>query len=670
MKKIKPIEKIISLFDKSSAEKLPKNIPLMLRSRVQEYPDLTLQVVKNEIGEFEYYSYKRVYNWVVELACSLRKLGVQRGDLVGIMGDNRREWMITDEAILSLGAADVPRGSDSTGTEMVFILNYVNCRICFFENERQLNKVLDCEDAVPALKKVVLFDSADDETIQKAAAKGITVYKYIDLEDTGRRAAKEERDAVEAEMDKTESSELATIIFTSGTTGMPKGVMLTHDNYIAQCEVVRLALPNTKVGDIWLSVLPVWHSFERVFQYFIIALRAGIAYSKPAAAVLLGDMSKIRPQWMCGVPRLWESLAHGIYRKMKKENSVTRFSFSVAISVGKSFSWAHDHVFGLVCRYNNGTRFFDFLYGIIPFILLAPLDGIARLVVFRKVRAVLGGRMVAAISGGGALQNDVDAFYHAIGFKLLEGYGITEAGPVLSVRNPLKPRSGCVGIVFPSAEIKVVAQNEDGTAGSKVLPPGKKGIVFARGRQIMKGYYNRPDLTAKAVTVDGWLDTGDIGMLTQDNEIKITGRAKDTIVLLGGENIEPAVIEAALVNSPYIERVMVVGQDKKYIGALIVPAKEALIEWANESRIMYSTWESLIVSNEVKLLIREEIEDRVSDKTGFRTCERVSRFIILPESFQQGVEINAKGEMMRFKILKLYDRQIKKLFPPENTAVE
>jgi long-chain acyl-CoA synthetase len=670
MKKIKTIEKIISLFDRSKAEKLPENIPLMLRSRAQAYPDYTLQVVKNEIGEYEYHSYRRVYNRVVEMACALKKTGIRRGQLVGFMSDNRREWMILDEGLLALGAADVPRGCDSTGTEMAFILNYVQCEVCIFENQRQLLKIINCEEKVPALRTAVLIDSPDEDTEKTAAAAGIKIIKFVDLEDMGRHAADSERKAVEAEMDRTKGSEPATIIFTSGTTGTPKGVVLTHDNYIAQCEVVKLALPNTKDGDIWLSVLPVWHSFERAFQYFIIALKAGIAYSKPAAAALLGDMQKVHPTWMCGVPRLWESLAHGIFRQMKKENSVTRFSFNLAIQIGKRFSWAHDHVYGLVCRYNNGTRFWDFLWGIIPFILYAPLYGICKLVVFKKVKAVLGGHMVAAISGGGALQSDVDAFYHAIGFNLLEGYGITEAGPVLSVRNPLKPRTGCVGVVYPAAEVKIVALHEDGTIGTEPLAPGKKGIIMAHGRQIMKGYYSRPDLTGQVIDKDGWLNTGDIGMLTQDNEIKITGRAKDTIVLLGGENIEPAVIEAALLDSPYIERVMIVGQDKKYIAALIVPAKEAVTEWADSSRVMYSSWESLLEANEIQIMFREEIERRVSEKTGFRTCERISRFVLLPESFEQGKEINAKGEMMRFKITKIYDKQIKKLFSQDNTAIQ
>lgn len=665
MAKIPAVEKIKSFFDGPAVEKLPENIPLLFRSRALSCPDTTLQIAKNEVGEYEYYSYKRVYNRTVEMACALKRAGVQRGSLIGFIADNRREWLILDTAVLSLGAADIPRGCDSTGTELAFILNFVNCSICIFENQRQFRKILECGEKVPSLKTVIFIDSPDDSAKEDAERLGITVYKYVDLEDAGRYASASERKSVEDEMDRTGRNEIATIIFTSGTTGTPKGVMLTHDNYLAQCEVVKSALPNTKDGDIWLSVLPVWHSFERAFQYFIITLKSGIAYSKPAASVMLSDMKNIHPSWMCGVPRLWDSLAHGIFKQIKKENKASRFSFAAAIHIGKIFTGSRDRVFGLVCRYRKGTRLFDFLYGIIPFILSAPLYGICELVIYRKIRAFLGGRMTAAISGGGALQNDVESFYHAVGFNLIEGYGMTEAAPILSVRNPLKPRSGCVGVVFPSAEVKVVAVNENGTPGTDPLPPGKKGIIMARGRQIMKGYYNRPDLTAQVIDRDGWLTTGDIGMMTFDNEIKITGRAKDTIVLLGGENVEPAVIEAALGTSPYIERAMIVGQDKKYIAALIVPLQDAVIEWADSSRVMYSSWESLLESNEIQMMFREETERLVNEKTGFRTCERISRFVLLPESFVPGREINTKGEMMRDKIRRLYDKQIRMLFVRE-----
>ncbi|QTQ14137.1 long-chain fatty acid--CoA ligase [Treponema parvum] len=641
---------------------LGKNVPLMLRSRMQECPDVVLQYVKNDDKKYDTYTYRRVYTRVVELAAVLKKFGIKRGDRVGLISDNRREWLVTDLALLSLGAADVPRGCDSMGSEIRFILSYVECAVCFFENARQLQKVLEKIEEVPLLKDAVLFDSADAEIKSLAEEKGIRVHKFIDLEDEGRKSTEDERKSVEEEMDKTSPDEIATIIFTSGTTGNPKGVMLSHDSYIAQCEVIHEALPFLKQGDIWLSILPVWHSFERAVNYLIIALKNGMIYSRPAASVMLADMEALHPNTMCGVPRLWESVAQGFFSAMKKKGGITLALFDTAVSVGKVYNWAKDRVFGLICRYRKTMRLVDTVVCIVPFLLLAPINALFDLIIFKKIRAKFGGNMHYAISGGGSLQPDTDAFYHAINFKLLEGYGITEAGPILSVRRPYKPRSGCVGQVYASAQVKIVAMEDGKILSQEPLPPGKTGLVLAKGRQIMKGYYKNPELTEKTIDKDGWLNTGDIGMMTYDNEIKIIGRAKDTIVLLGGENIEPLPIEQAACTSSYIETVVLEGQDQKYIAALVVPSKDAVIAYAEENRIVFETYEALLESNEIQSLIRGELDKRICAEEGFRPCEYIYKFVLLPESFEQGKEINAKMEVMRHKVVKIYEKQIKSLF--------
>ena len=641
---------------------VPKTLPLLLRSRVVSIPDVTLQAAKNSSGNFEYYSYKQVYEKVIEFAWALKQFGIKRGDHVALISDNRREWLVTDLALLSLGAADVPRGCDSMGSEIRFIISYAECKVGFFETDRQLCKVLEKREEVPCLEKVIVFDSVTEETRLAAEKEGIKVFSYAELELQGSRATEAERADIELEMDKTRPDELATIIFTSGTTGVPKGVMLTHDNFIAQVEVVRSVLSTTETGELWLSVLPVWHSFERVFQYLVMGLNSGLAYSKPVAAVMLADMATIRPQGMCGVPRLWESLAQGVYRTMRKTGGATYKIFQFFVGVGKRYAWAKNHVKGLVCQLKRRSRFLDALVGLVPLVVLFPLYSLGNLLVYRKIRSKLGGRMTNAVSGGGALQPETDAFYQAIGFNLLEGYGITEAAPVLAVRWPTKPRSGCVGQVYPCAEIKIVAEEHGKIICDQPLGPGKKGLVLARGRQIMKGYYKRPDLTEQAVDKDGWLNTGDLGMLSYDGEIKITGRAKDTIVLLGGENIEPQVIESALCGSPYIESSVVLGQDKKYLGALIVPSKEAVTAFAQEQGLPAASYKDLLNTQPVLALLRGEIDSRINAGEGFRVCERIYKFVLLPESFSVGRELSGKQEMMRHKIVEIYKKQIETLF--------
>ena len=654
------IKKIFTenVFDKS----LGRTLPVLLREKTKKVPNLTLQAVKNKSGIFVRYSYSQVYQHVVEMAHSLKKLGIKKGDHVGLMSDNRREWFISDYALLSLGAVDVPRGCDSMGIEIRFILNFTECKISFFENGRQLEKVLEKIEEVPLLKKAILFDYPDESVIEKAKALGIEVINYHFLESSGVEITKEEWLEIEKGMDEIEPDDTATIIFTSGTTGVPKGVQLTHDNFIAQCEVAHHCLALMQKGDIWLTVLPIWHSFERAFCYMVVAMEGGFAYSKPIASVMLSDMALIQPQWMNAVPRLWESVAQGLFREIKKQNGIRQWEFNTAVCVGKQFYRAKELVFGLKCRYHWYPRFLDTLLGLIPYILLWLPNFAAEKLVFKKLRSKFGGKMRAAISGGGALQPSTESFYHAIGFRLMEGYGMTETAPVLSVCNSKKPRSNNVGQIFPSNEVKIVKEKNGQPVSMQALKPGKRGLVMVKGRQVMKGYYKRDDLTQKIIDKDGWLNTGDLGMISCDKELKIVGRAKDTIVLLGGENIEPGVIENAVNASPFVERTVVVGQDQKFVGALICPNQANVIAYAEENSILYDNYENLLETNEIQNLFKTEIDMRVNAKTGFRTCERIFKFTLLKQSFQTGREINMKMELMRHQIAEIYRKEIKKIF--------
>ncbi len=646
---------------KHADKTLPGNLALLIRSRAKECPDVVAQASKDADGKFVNYTYKKVYDEVLTFALALQSIGIKKGAHVGLISDNRKEWLITDLAILSLAAADVPRGTDSTGTEIRYILSFSECTHSIFENMTQFEKVLEKIKEVPKLKSAIIYDGWTEENAKKAKKAGIELFSYEQLMKKGLEINPEKKKDIEKIADGIKGEDLATIIFTSGTTGVPKGVMLSHRNYLSQCEVISGVL-TSKAGDMWLSVLPVWHSFERFIQYSTITFRSGIAYSKPVASVMLADMAVIRPEWMCGVPRLWEALAQGVYRAMKKDGGIKLKLFNFFVGVGKKHAVAKEHVLGHVCRFTKRSRLLDFLKGIIPLILLTPLDALGNKLIYSKIRARLGGRMVAAISGGGALQPNTDLFYRAIKFKLLEGYGITEAAPVLSVRDVNTPRPGCVGVVYPSSAIKVVAEKEGKIVDGIGLPPGQKGLILAKGEQIMMGYYKRDDLTKEVIDKDGWLNTGDLGMLTFDNEISITGRAKDTIVLLGGENIEPASIESALVISEYIETPVVLGQDQKYLAALIVPAKDNIESYAKEHNIAYTSYEKLLESKEIIALIRSELDSRIIEEEGFRPYERISKFALLSESFQVSKELSAKQEMMRHKIVEIYKDKIVPMF--------
>ena len=256
----------------------------------------------------------------------------------------------------------------------------------------------------------------------------------------------------------------------------------------------------------------------------------------------------------------------------------------------------------------------------------------------------------------------MDNFYRAIGLNLLEGYGMSETAPVVSFRDYRHPRPGVVGVVFPTFELRIVEEEHGVIKSMNHIGPGKQGLIVVRSPQVMKGYYKRPDLTEKVLDKDGWLNTGDLGIMTHDNEIKITGRAKDTIVLLDGENIEPSVIEGALLGSDFIESVMVVGQDKKYLGALIVPNKDALLSYAAENGIASDDYESLLKEEKIHSLFEKIIGEIITSANGFRLCEKIYKFTLIPKSFEAGVELSAKLEMMRYKISEIYKNGINSLF--------
>lgn len=564
-------------------------------------------------------------------------------------------------ALLSLGAIDVPRGTDSMSSEIRFIIEFAECKYGIFANIRQLKKVLENLSSVPLFKTAILFDSPSKQEHDTVTAQGITLFSFTEIMTQGKKIGLQNAFLIEQEMEQTETHAVATIIFTSGTTGVPKGVMLTHRNYIAQLEVVHHVL-TVKEGDMWLSVLPVWHSFERVMQYIALTLKSGIAYSKPIASVMMPDFLSIRPQWMCAVPRLWESLAQGIYRTMRKKGGLSLSVFLFFIAIGKRYTWAKEYITGKVPRFRRRLRIIDFLLGIIPAIILFPLYMLGEILVYKKIREQLGGQITAVISGGGALQDETDAFYRAINLKLLEGYGITEAGPILSVRDCKNPRPNCVGVIYPSSSIKIVKEENGIALNDTPLKPGKQGLIYARGEQIMKGYYKQAELTKATIDSYGWLNTGDLGMLTYDNEIKITGRAKDTIVLSGGENIEPLVIENALCGSKYIETAMVVGQDKRYLAALIIPLQSEITTFAHINHIKYIHYSELLEDDIIQELMSEEIKKRVNSTTGFRLCERIVRFTLLPKSFTIGKELSAKQELVRHKINAIYSTEIEQLF--------
>ena len=629
---------------------MEKTIPKLMRQTADKYPAMAAQMQKDANNEYQTTSFDQLYRQVKQLAAGLMKYGVKRGDRVGLIADNRQEWLVTDLAIISLGASDVPRGCDSNADEISYILSFSQCKVCVLENAQQLEKVMEKKKELPDLKDIIILDP--DFDLKSSAFGRFSIHKYQDVLAKGEST---DLSLIDEEIDKGDKDDVVTLIYTSGTTGTPKGVMLTHENFLHQVEWAP-GLIDVSTGDRWLSVLPVWHSFERIMQYVALGTGSALCYSKPVGSILLEDMQKIKPTWMASVPRIWESVRDSVYRKVNQTRGVKKALFHFFVTVGSMWQTCANLVKGLVPRYHKRIRLLDAVIGIVPYILLWPLKSLGSVLVFKAIKQKLGGKFIAGISGGGGLPAHVDAFFQAAGIVLLEGYGLTESAPVLTLRHRDHPVPGTIGPALPGTELKIIG--EDG----EILGPNQAGVLYARGPQIMKGYYRREELTREVLDKDGWLNTGDLAIKTFDDEYAIVGREKDTIVLLGGENVEPAPIEEKLKLSPYISSSVVVGQDRKYLGALIQLDEENVKSWARENSIVHTSDSELYTSQEVHNLISEEISSIVSMKKGFKIFEQILRFTVSPKPFEPGRELSAKQEIKRHVIAELYAKEIESLY--------
>lgn len=623
-----------------------------LRRNVAEHPDWKMLLCKNRQGEFEPVTFGEFYTEVKALAAALNKRGFKRGDHAGIISDNRKEWLMSDIALLGLGGIDVPRGSDATGFEVGYILEHGDCTICFAENRKQAEKILAQKDKIGKLQTLILYDDAEREKV--AAPAGMEILGFKQLLEEGRPLRDKDPAFFDSEVSRGSQDDLASLLYTSGTTGNPKGVMLTHRSFMFQIDRVQDHL-HLGEQEIFLTVLPIWHSFERAVNYIAVLHRMTLAYSKPIGAIMLPDMAALKPHWMTSVPRIWESVRAGILRNIKKSKKGVQDLFYFFLSVGEIQTYLLDMFRGNIPQFSKRMRGVDIVLSLPGLALFTPLKKLGDILVFRKIRLKLGGRFVAGVSGGGALPPYVDKFFKAVGITVLEGYGLTETGPILSVRKRFKPVPSTVGPLLKDIEYRVIGK--DGS----LKDIGYKGELHVKSPQIMEGYYKDPEKTAE-VLKEGWLNTGDLAVFTHSGDFAILGRSKETIVLRGGENIEPVPIEEKLNQSEHIEQAMVVGQDEKFLGALIYPNLDAIEQVAMEQKIEYFEREDLLTNPHIKEFLHEEIQGLISNKNGFKNHEHIYRFHLLMKPFEVGQELTTTLKIRRNVVTKLYRHEIKELF--------
>lgn len=629
------------------------NLASLIWEAGERWGDLPAFSSRRPDGTFYSVSYRAWRDRSLALATALIELGVGACDHVAILSDNCFEWILADAAVQFCGAADVPRASDVTAEEIAYILGHADVGVAFVENEAVLAKVESVRARLPGLRHLIVM--AGDADI--AYTGNLHRLRDLEIAGEGLRVGGDRR--AEERIAGVNPEDLYTIIYTSGTTGVPKGVRLSHGSIISQVRNLPFALgPEDRA----LSILPVWHIYERVFE--MLSVSSGLHTYYTTLRHLGEDLKAARPTIMASAPRLWEGLHRRILSTVEKAPLIRRALFHAARISSHAVRRAEDFLSGRKVDLTGRSLPVSLALGafhaaawlvfILPFLLLDAL-------VLRKLRAVVGGCFRGTISGGGALPPHVDEFFNDIGIPVLEGYGLTESGTVLAVRTWDRLVIGTVGPAFPGTKIRIV----DPVTGAILYPDptrrdrgrGRRGEIHAKGPQMMSGYHKDPEKTPQVLR-DGWLSTGDLGLVTFNDCIKIVGRCKETIVLLGGENVEPLPIESKLLESPLIDQCMVVGQDQKQLGVLVVPSVGGFATAGIEA----PDPAELASRPEVREKIQKEIRRLVSGETGFKPFERIAALELLEKPFEVGDELTMTFKLKRHVIAEKYAAKIAEMF--------
>ena len=578
---------------------------------------------KKNNDNFESLSWGEVELSVKSVAKSLIDLGILKGDRVIILSENRPEWQIADLAIISIGAITVPVYTTSTTADYSHIINHSGAR-CMIISSHEL-----CLKALPAIES-----STDCKNVIKINDDSQSYNNPVNIMQWSNLVEKNSDDAwknienedykhydFDNEIKSIQRKDTACIIYTSGTGGNPKGVMLSHGAMLSNCTGAQILLKNLLEGmdEIkFLSWLPLSHSYEHTLQFLEMGQGAQIYYAESIDKLLV-NMAEAAPHFMTAVPRFYDSLHTRISQGLKNQSKLSQRFFAITLNLGKKKYFGEQMSFSE--RFMNGL-----------------MDRIVR----KKVKKRFGGSLRALISGGAALNFEVGLYLSALGLPLLQGYGQTETAPVISANPPEKIKLDTVGKVLQGNEVKI---SEDGE-------------ILARGELIMNGYWNDPESTNKTI-IDGWVHTGDIGEFDEEDYLKITDRKKDIIVNAGGDNISPSRIEAKLDIEPEIAQSMLYGDFKNYLVAILVPNKDLALEWAKENNVEGDLNEIIQDSSFNKKM--KEVVDKVNKSLS--SIEQIRKFILIDHEFT--IENNMMTPSMkvrRFKVKEMYGENLEKLY--------
>lgn len=575
-------------------ENIPQTIPhFCLESfRLNNKAD----ALSYKMGEiWKHLSGAEVIEKIKRIALGLSDLGVKAGDKIAIISENRPEWSLTDLAILSLRAVNVPIYTTQAVEQIRYILEDSGAKMLFISGKKLFKHAEQAIQSVERLEKIIFFD---DHAKPENDNRAITL---SDIEKRGIEAEKVDSEAFENFLKQIETDDLATIIYTSGTTGEPKGVMLTHDNFVTNVVAISKGLPILNT-DRSLAVLPLSHIFERTVFYVLCSNGVAIHYCA-AFDQLAGHLQEVKPTIMTAVPRLFEQVYHKIVKKGKSAGGWKTSLFEWALEVGQEYWTAKD------------TH-----KSVSP--ILAGKQALASKLVFSKWRDGVGGSLRFFVSGGAPLSKKLSYAFWAAGIPILQGYGMTEAC-VTCANRPEDNKVGSIGTPFEGIEMKIAEKDSE---------------VLIRGRNVMQGYYNKPEETAKVLDEEGWYHTGDVGYKDEDGHFYITDRIKDLFKLSNGKYVAPLQVESLLKQSSLIAQAVVVGSGRKQVGALIVPDWDSLKQILEEEGITAKGTREELCEN--PFVIKRVQKDAVDLTREMNDYERVKRVYLLPREFSID-----KGEM-------------------------
>ncbi len=581
----------------------------------------------------EEFSYSELDQLITKASKSFYNIGLRAGDVVTIISENSPRWLIADQAIMRLSAIDAVRGINSPSVELEYIIKHSKSVGLIIQSNSIWEKLDNKEELLRDLKFIINFEDFSPDGI-------LSWEQFLKL------GNKTNSTSYKAEVDKCCINDVATILYTSGTTGKPKGVPLTHSNLLHQ--VINLAcVADPKPGSFVLSVLPIWHSYERSAEYFFLSCGCSQFYTLPK--YLKDDIKQIKPIIMATVPRLWEAIYEGFFLALKKMPNTKQKLIKRLIINSSQFKKN-------LRKFRNlqvaDSSIIEKIKSFFIIICCFPVHTLSSLFIWPNLKKQLcGDNLRFPINGGGALPEHVDLFFESLGIDVLVGYGLTETSPVLTCRRTWCNVRGSSGQSLPSTEIKIVGEN------NATLRFREIGKIFARGPQVMGGYLDDLTSSMKVLSIDGWFDTGDLGFLIPNGSLIITGRSKDTIVLSSGENIEPNPLEAKILSSKFISQVQLVGQDKKNLSALVVPNIDLI-----ESKFSETDLTEINKNKEIRKFYKSQINKLLKNRIGARLEEQIiDCFFVSPFTIENSL-LTQTLKQKRKEIEKLYEIQIEEMY--------